>query len=35
MAVCGIILGNVLPSEVMKVVKYVEKYLPGVTVRKA
>lgn len=35
MAVCGIILGNVLPSEVMKVVNYVEKYLPGVTVRKA
>lgn len=32
---CGIVLGNVLPSEVMKVVKYVEKYLPGVTVRKA
>lgn len=35
MDVCGIILGNVLPSEVMKIVKYVEKYLPGVTVRKA
>lgn len=35
MNVCGIILGNVLPSEVMKVFKYVEKYLPGVTVRKA
>lgn len=35
MDVCGIILGNVLPSEVMKVFKYVEKYLPGVTVRKA
>lgn len=35
MNVCGIILENVLPSEVMKVVKYVEKYLPGVTIRKA
>ena len=33
--VCGIILSNVLPSEVVKVFKYVEKYLPGVTVRKA
>lgn len=32
---CGIILGNILPSEVLKVFKYVEKYLPGVTVRKA
>lgn len=31
----GIILGNVLPSDVVKVFKYVEKYLPGVTVRKA
>lgn len=32
---CGIVLGNILPSEVLKVFKYVEKYLPGVTVRKA
>jgi hypothetical protein len=32
---CWIILGNVLPSEVLKVFKYVENYLPGVTVRKA
>lgn len=31
----GIILSNVLPSEVAKVFKYIEKYLPGVTVRKA
>ena len=35
MAEYGIVLGNVLPSEVMNVFKYVEKYLPGVTVRKA
>lgn len=32
---CVIVLENVLPSEVAKVFKYIEKYLPGVTVRKA
>ena len=35
MAECEIVLGNVLPSEVLKVFKYIEKYLPCVTVRKA